>query len=689
MSASFMKYILSIPERMERVRILVLPEDFDNAMRILHGLNAIHVVELREEVIEEELRKRILRVEKLQRIITDLIGFLEKPITITLKEEIDATTLDELLDQYLSKLQTLHNDIIALKNRINHLDKLVEEYQGLKKYIEILALVKPELKLSNLRYEGKTLISYPIISPKDKWQELVKLLEKHGALVNTLSMLQDETLLQVIYVKNKEQSIKNLLEQYRCIILNIPSIDVTIAEFKEHIDKKITELISQRDSILSEIRDKISKEVNDIALAKILADNELEKVKAFKAFIKTRYVNGVEGWIPVSIKGKLLNILNNTIKRYIITFNKPKEGEEPPTKTNNPKGIRNFEVLTKTYGVPRYNEWDPTPLIAYSFPVFFGLMLGDVVYGIMLLLVTKYILDKFVEDPESETIKKLKNILYISGVTSAIAGFLSGTFLGQTVNVNGGFGSILSPILGPYMSLLLVSSPILDYICNMLSNPLNFILLAMMIGLVHVNIALIISFIKAVKHRSMGDILQNLGLMLIQVFGIPCILIFMFKYEIPILHGLENILLIGVLVSIGLIVTSQFIIYRALGVLTWIFTITGLLGDVLSYTRIAGVGMATVYLANGYTFLSLMVYNGLSSAIGIPIVNIIVASVFFLVVYVFTQLMNFTLGILGSFIHSLRLCFVEFLTKFYEGGGVEFNPVKIIIRRRVTLKPGL
>ncbi|HIQ03260.1 MAG TPA: hypothetical protein EYH40_02435 [Desulfurococcales archaeon] len=159
----------------------------------------------------------------------------------------------------------------------------------------------------------------------------------------------------------------------------------------------------------------------------------------------------------------------------------------------------------------------------------------------------------------------------------------------------------------------------------------------------------------------------------------------MFKYDIPILRGLESLLLSGIIVSLSVIIVSQLLIYRVLGVLTWVFTITGLLGDVLSYTRIAGVGMATVYLANGYTFLSLIVYDSLSSIIGVPLVNIVLAGLFFTIVYVFAQIMNFVLGVLGAFIHSLRLCFVEFLTKFYEGGGIEFNPVKIVVRRRVIL----
>jgi len=685
MKTSFTKYILTIPERMEKARIIVLSEDLDKTIRILHGLNAIHIIELKEEVLEEELKGKLKKLETLREIISSLESSIKKPITIQVKEKIDATTVDELLEEYYNKLKVLNENISALRRKLEYLENTLKKLKELKTYIEVLALTKPNLKLNNLSYKGRTLQVQLVVIPKDKEVKLRKLLENENTLINILCSLQNNILAQIVYLSKVEGKVKKVLKDCDCITLDIPSLNITVSEYKKHIEEEIVKTSSQYNSVSSEIADLIGKHANDIAIAKVLLENVIEKVRVFKALTSARYVKGIEGWIPVSIKSKLLNILDSQVGRYMISFSKPRVGEEPPTKTCNPKGIRNFEVLTKTYGVPKYNEWDPTPLLAYSFPVFFGLMLGDVVYGIILILTAKYILDRMVENPESESIRKLKNMLYISGITASIVGFFGGMFLGQTVNVTGNFGSILSPILSPYLELLLTSTPIVNSISSMLINPLNFIILALVIGLIHVNIALIVSLAKAIKLRNIGGILQNLGLLLIQVFGIPFILMSMFKYDIPILRGLESLLLSGIIVSLSVIIVSQLLIYRVLGVLTWVFTITGLLGDVLSYTRIAGVGMATVYLANGYTFLSLIVYDSLSSIIGVPLVNIVLAGLFFTIVYVFAQIMNFVLGVLGAFIHSLRLCFVEFLTKFYEGGGIEFNPVKIVVRRRVIL----
>ncbi|HIQ03854.1 MAG TPA: hypothetical protein EYH40_05500, partial [Desulfurococcales archaeon] len=591
MKTSFTKYILTIPERMEKARIIVLSEDLDKTIRILHGLNAIHIIELKEEVLEEELKGKLKKLETLREIISSLESSIKKPITIQVKEKIDATTVDELLEEYYNKLKVLNENISALRRKLEYLENTLKKLKELKTYIEVLALTKPNLKLNNLSYKGRTLQVQLVVIPKDKEVKLRKLLENENTLINILCSLQNNILAQIVYLSKVEGKVKKVLKDCDCITLDIPSLNITVSEYKKHIEEEIVKTSSQYNSVSSEIADLIGKHANDIAIAKVLLENVIEKVRVFKALISARYIKGIEGWIPVSIKSKLLNILDSQVGRYMISFSKPRSGEEPPTKTCNPKGIRNFEVLTKTYGVPKYNEWDPTPLLAYSFPVFFGLMLGDVVYGIILILTAKYILDRMVENPESESIRKLKNMLYISGITASIVGFFGGMFLGQTVNVTGNFGSILSPILSPYLELLLTSTPIVNSISSMLINPLNFIILALVIGLIHVNIALIVSLAKAIKLRNIGGILQNLGLLLIQVFGIPFILMSMFKYDIPILRGLESLLLSGIIVSLGVIIVSQLLIYRVLGVLTWVFTITGLLGDVLSYTRIAGVGM--------------------------------------------------------------------------------------------------
>jgi len=117
---------------------------------------------------------------------------------------------------------------------------------------------------------------------------------------------------------------------------------------------------------------------------------------------------------------------------------------------------------------------------------------------------------------------------------------------------------------------------------------------------------------------------------------------------------------------------------RFLGLLMWIFQITGVLGDVMSYVRLAGVGLATYYMAMifNYTITSLISYLStyhivLGLIVGIPIAFI-------------AHLLVFVLAELGAFIHSLRLCMLEFLTKFYEGNGYEYNPFRVVSKTVIS-----
>jgi len=127
--------------------------------------------------------------------------------------------------------------------------------------------------------------------------------------------------------------------------------------------------------------------------------------------------------------------------------------------------------------------------------------------------------------------------------------------------------------------------------------------------------------------------------------------------------------------SVVAIVVSSFMQRGGLGAIFWIFDLTGLLGDVMSYARLAGVGLATFYLAASFNMLA-QLFSGM-----IPgVIGVIIGTILAVVVLVFGHLINLALSGIGCFVHSLRLCFVEFLSKFYEGGGEVYSPFRLKMR---------
>ncbi|MEM2757187.1 MAG: V-type ATPase 116kDa subunit family protein [Sulfolobales archaeon] len=133
------------------------------------------------------------------------------------------------------------------------------------------------------------------------------------------------------------------------------------------------------------------------------------------------------------------------------------------------------------------------------------------------------------------------------------------------------------------------------------------------------------------------------------------------------------------------LVIGRFLSLKSIGLFLWLFDVTGLLGDVFSYTRLAGIGLATYLMARNFNDLALMAANAILTSINIPILNILLSIIAASSIILLTNAINLTFGVIGSFVHSLRLCFVEFLPKFYEGGGREFKPLKVSLKKYVLV----
>ncbi|HQB31122.1 MAG TPA: hypothetical protein PLO86_10145, partial [Syntrophales bacterium] len=337
----------------------------------------------------------------------------------------------------------------------------------------------------------------------------------------------------------------------------------------------------------------------------------------------------------------------------------------------NPKGIRPFEVVVKLFSVPRYREWDPTPVVAYFFAFFFGIMLNDMVYAVGLLILARFFLDRLVEDPTSEGTTLFRRVLYIGGVVSLVFGILSGTYLGDFLN--------------RYFGIPLDTVALSRGIQQRLSDPISFIVLALIIGLVHLNLAHLLGLIRGIQERNRGIVLNKIGLFLIQIFGIPYLFHGMLQIDlVPVSGAVFGMFAYPMYFGLVLVIVGSVLQMGALGAVFWLFDVTGILGDVMSYSRLAGVGLATFYLASSFNLLADWVSRGVSSALP-GVVGVAVGFLLGLVLLVIFHVFNLLLSILAAFIHSLRLCFVEFLLKFFEGGGREYSPLQWRLRKRIIL----
>jgi len=188
------------------------------------------------------------------------------------------------------------------------------------------------------------------------------------------------------------------------------------------------------------------------------------------------------------------------------------------------------------------------------------------------------------------------------------------------------------------------------------------------------------ALIKGIKDKNRGVILGKVGLFAVQ-FGIPSILNSLLNVNIPgftpqLYSILSYVMAGGVLV----IIVSSVMQSGGLGAILWLFDITGLLGDVMSYARLAGVGLATFYLASTFNLMAEL-FSGMIPGVA----GAIIGGILGVVIIIFGHTVNMVLTAITGFMHSLRLCFVEFLFKFYEGGGNEYSPFRLKKRAVIPL----
>ncbi len=286
--------------------------------------------------------------------------------------------------------------------------------------------------------------------------------------------------------------------------------------------------------------------------------------------------------------------------------------------------FRPFELFSKVLPLPRYTSFDPTPFIAIFFPLFFGMILGDAGYGLVLLILALSLMKRF---NARETIRDATKILLVCSLYSIIAGILYGEFFGELGHRF--FG--LRPVLIERQTALL---PMIYF--------------AVTVGVVHVSLGVFLGFVSALRKKEKREALYRLTKLFVTL-GIMALIVSLIK---PFPYRLVwPVIIVTVLLTILCLIT---------GGLLAPFELLKSIGNIISYVRIMAIGLTSVYLAT--------VANNLAGMTGDVIVGIIIAALI--------HAMNIVLGIFSPAVHSLRLHYVEFFGKFLEHGGRSFKPLK-------------
>jgi V/A-type H+-transporting ATPase subunit I len=671
-----MALIVSTPEKLSYIRLLVPKDLSSKTLNVLQDLGIMHV-ETSGELSEEDKEKLRSYAEKV-RVFSNLVDTVENYYRFTvvdLKREVSLEDLDKIFEELQVKLGKVRQEV---ENLINNKKKLADEISECQKQIRVLEVVRrvvgDNLKVSELSFTGEALFSMVALGKSQDMEQLITSIPKD--VVIKWGFIEDETVVFIVGVSSALREVQELLSKAKADIIKFPQQDISIPDYLNYLSKHVEELRTALARTDQELMSVLEGNVELLALAKVINDLVKSRLDTLLSAASGEYLLAVEGWVPEESVKVLESRLSSEIGAYLIVS--VSTDKKPPSKLKNPGILKPFELLTRFYGLPSPGEWDPTPILTYSFLIFFGLMMADAVYGLIIFLLVKYVLDRsgFIDNPYSPGYLTLKKMLMVLSLSATVFGVLSNTFAGYSVGFEE--GRVVLTVAGEGGGLISVPALI------NLSDPMFFLVLALVIGLVHINLGHVLSVIVGIKVRDLGRVLSGVGLIISEIFGIPYVLHEFLHYDLlPLSSEVYVFMLYASLAGVLVMIVGTVKSLGSVGLFMWIFNITGLLGDVLSYSRIAGLGIATYVMAVNFNKLSLSVYEYFSSLA--PLVGGVLGLVLMLVVAIFMNMFNIVFGTIGGFVHSMRLCFVEFLPKWYDGNGREFTPFTLKIEKHVTL----
>jgi len=652
--------ILNNPESMVKARVMTVKDYSEKTLKTLHRIGMLHIEESKEfkpvdkAAIELEHRE----ASKLLTFVDDVLSYIPQEERVSLEEDVEVI-YTRPFSEIGNEVRLLYSKINKLHERIVKLNNEVQQLIELKRYLEPLA-GQTDLRLRDLEFSGDYLFSRVFVLSDEVYKGLHDELKKY-LFENVVTTGDSEIVFHAVAKVRDQKTIESLVTNSGGKILQIPDEDLTLRDFLEITSSKIRSLEEELTKLGEELQSKAREDLNRLVLLREALSAENERLSVLEKACEAKYVTLIEGWIPESDTESTVSEVKDSIDYVFIDTRKPEQQEEPPTKMKNVGGIKPFQTIINLFATPKYREWDPTPIVAYSFALFFGLMVCDVLYALGIILLARFLLGKFSDDPNTDSFKLFQRMIYICGGVALAGGLLTGQYFGDIYTFFG------------IESLALVQGA-----KEALQDPVTFILVALGIGFIHVNIGHLIAFIKGIKERQKAVIINKVGLFVFEL-GIPAILSSMLSMQLPgFTPQINSILLYFMVPGVLLIVISSIMQSGGLGAIMWLFDITGLLGDVMSYARLAGVGLATFYLASTFNMMAGLFSDMIPGSAGVIIGGII--GVF---IVIFGHIINMVLTAITGFMHSLRLCFVEFMFKFYEGGGREYSPFKL--KKRVAI----
>ena len=632
-------------QSMKRIQVVGPKTDLEHTVNILYDAGTLHIENASSLVSPDEIALTQFRQQETNEVanVISTISAIYSTLPVlvddakaqqTIRSSLVLKSVPDLVSHAHNVIEALETTTKDLASQKTELALLITNLDRYEKVLDIIQPVEKELPA----LEG---FEVTILLIQKEHQDVTDVIKKEidtitGNRFEMIATTVDSDTLAAIMVFPKKYS-----EEIHSFIYSVNVNEVRLPiEYSGKPFYEIFALIEERRLKATETIARIDTDLmtlskqwyQELTVLQELLRNFYTSISVYQNFGLSDYTFVIMGWIPKKYLDPARRRLDTEFSGRVVIVDLPlseKDLDTAPVFFDNPTWIKPFEIIMQLVAPPKYREVDPTPILAIFFPIFFGIMVGDIGYGLLILLFALLIRYRF---ESIEFAKSLANILLISSVPSIIFGFLFGEFFGD---------------LGEHMGWL-APIHIFGITWNRIDAMIPLLIVAISIGIIHVFLGLSIGIRNAIITKKRKHLYEKSG-MLMMVTAI-IILIAELAKVIP-----AN----SVYPAVVLIVVALPLIIMGAGIFGTI-EVMSTIGNILSYSRLMAIGMASVILA--------MVANRLSGAFSFAILGIVIA--------LSLHTLNLALAMFSPSIHSVRLHLVEFFSKFYEGGGIPYKPFR-------------
>lgn len=623
---------------MKRITLIGLSCDRESTLKALQRLNAVQLISEGETESGEKLKLLTQRSERLNAARRALKPYAKKqmlsPTPQCSEAELEAAAPEA--DELCERTEALEAELSEARAEAERLKSLIAQLEPFRELLTPLDEIKDTKHICCVLGTADTKAMEAVNSCQSKLNVNIGTEVYPGESVSAVLIACEREHKDEVLRFIKEAGFNEF----------IPSkLTGTASENIAKSEEKLNETNARINEISAELTE-AAKKRGELDMAYDAAAIEIQRAEGDAALTKRESVYVLEGWARADKMDQIELAVSSVTDAFYIESRDPTDDENPPIATKNKKLIEPFEVITEMYALPSYRGIDAAAVMAPFYFLFFGMMLSDFGYG-LLLLIGGTLFTKFLK-PKGDTAKLVKVITY-GGLSTMLCAPFIGTFFG--VEWNDLFGTTIFPLL---------FDPMTDV--------MEMMLLSCGLGLVHMYTGIIVKMYMCFRDGDpQSAIFDQLSWMLlltglVLLFAAPAI-----KTVAIVLVALGG----GMLLLFSGRSVKNPIIRLGKG-LSALYGITGYLSDILSYVRIFALGLVSGAMGMVFNLIGSMVNEAFG---GLGVIGIILGFVFAAALLIVLHLFSLFINTLGAFAHTARLQFIEFFGKFYEADGVKFKPL--------------